>query len=190
MPKLQDLNIPAAFGSYFEPNEQLKNWAYGFKRPPMLLVAIIGGVLAAMVLASLINIPIVMAGAGVFAFLTWFALFIGLMYAILFFPVTRLGKTYVVGLTDKPFLVLLIKTPFPGKPDVSAKLVFTDYPLQKLSAETSIGRIQSSIKLGDSEKPFEAQFAHAMNGNREQLEAIAAALKHRPRNNSLQVSAR
>lgn len=167
MPKLADLNIPAAFSSYLEPNEQLKNWAYGFKRSPLLIIAIIGGVLAAMILASLINLPIVMAGAGVLSFLTWFALFIGLAYALLFFPVTKLGKTYIVGLTDKRFIVLLIKTPFPGKPDVSAKLAFMDYPLQNLSAETSVGRILSSIKLSDSEKPFEAQFAHAMSGNRE-----------------------
>jgi hypothetical protein len=95
-----------------------------------------------------------------------------------YFPVTQLGKTYIVGLTDKRFMVVLLKTPFLGKPDVEAKLAFTDYPLQSLSSvKTSIGRLQSSIKIDDAEKPFATQFPSAMSGNREQVEAIAVALK-------------
>jgi len=147
----------------------------------LLIVVVVFGTLVAMILAGLINFPIVRAGAGVFGCFTFFGLFVGLAYLILYFPVTQLGKTYIVGLTDKRFMVIRIKTPLSGKPDVKSQLEFTDYQLQSLPpVETSVGGLTSFIKINDSEKPFEANFAHAMNGNREQVEAIAAAFKQTP----------
>lgn len=178
MPKLIDLDIPSAFSSYLEPNEQLRNWAYGFHRTISLLLAMLGCSLVAMILAALVNLPIVRA-VGVLGFVTWFVLFMLFFYLLAYFPVAKLAKTYLVALSDKRLMVILIKTPFmTGKPDVNTNLGFIDYALQSLSStEVSIGKMQSFIKINDAEKPFEAKFAHAMSGNREQVEAISAALK-------------
>jgi hypothetical protein len=88
-----------------------------------------------------------------------------------------LTKEYVVGLTDRRFIVLRFK----GK-NVQVQEVL-DYRLggQLPSVKASTGPIFTHIKIEDATKPFVAKFHRmGMPGNREGAMAIAAALTGRP----------
>lgn len=83
-----------------------------------------------------------------------------------------LTKEYVVGLTDRRFIVLRFK----GSQIQVQEIM--DYPLYgHAPVQTSTGSIFTHIKINDPAKPFVAKFHRmGMPGNREQAMAIAAAL--------------
>ena len=86
--------------------------------------------------------------------------------------VALLTKEYVVGLTDRRFIVLRFK----GK-KVEVQEVL-EYPLSALPpVEASTGGLFTHIKILDPAKPFVAKFHRmGMPGNREHGMAIEAAL--------------
>jgi hypothetical protein len=133
MARFRDPNVPAAaFAPYLEPGEQLRHIAYGVKQPHILVLALTGGLISAL-----------------------------------------LTKEYVIGLTDRRFIVLRFK----GK-KVSVQEVL-DYRLggQRPSVKSSTGPVFTHIKVEDPGKPFVAKFHRmGMPGNREGAMAIAAAL--------------
>jgi hypothetical protein len=91
--------------------------------------------------------------------------------------VALLTKEYVVGLTDRRFIVLRFK----GK-NVQVQEVL-DYRLgdHPLPVKSSTGPVFTHIKVEDAAKPFVAKFHRmGMPGNREGAMAIAAALTGRP----------
>jgi hypothetical protein len=137
MARFKDPNVPAAaFAPYLEPGEQLRNIAYGVKQPHILVLALSGGLISAL-----------------------------------------LTKEYVIGLTDRRFIVLRFK----GK-KVSVQEVL-DYRLngQLPPVKASTGPVFTHIKIEDQAKPFVAKFHRmGMPGNREGAMAIAAALTGRP----------
>lgn len=179
MPTLEDWQINAAFKKHLKTDEHVSHAAYGFFRPTRLKIVMVVGALVALVLASLVNLPIVRAGAGVFAFITWFIFFMGFFFMVLYFPVRHWARTYVIGLTDERLVVILLKTPIMGgKPDVSAALTVTDYPRRAtLPVEVQAGRVFSLFTIRDPAQPFYAQFPNMLKGNTEQLNAIAASLR-------------
>lgn len=85
--------------------------------------------------------------------------------------VALLTKNYLVGLTQKRFIVVQ----FGGKFKVKE---MTEYKLGKLNeVKTSIGGIFTHIKITDHEKPFVAKFHRmGMKDNREHSNAIAKTL--------------
>jgi hypothetical protein len=87
-----------------------------------------------------------------------------------------LTKEYVVGLTDRRFIVLRFKNR-----DVEV-LEIRDYLLSGLpSAKTSTGPLFTRIRICDRAKPFVAKFHRlGMPGNRQQAMAIAAVLTYKP----------
>ncbi len=82
-----------------------------------------------------------------------------------------LTKTYVVGLTNRRFLVLRLK----GKMKVTE---ISEYPLGALpEVKASTGLIFTHIRIRDPQQPFVAKFHRAgMKNNREHSLAIATAL--------------
>lgn len=86
--------------------------------------------------------------------------------------VAVLTKEYVIGLTDRRFIVLLVSG---GKAKVKE---MTDYRLDQLpKVTTSTGALFTHIKIEDEAKPFVAKFHRAgMKENREHSMAIAQAL--------------
>jgi len=54
MARFNDENVPAAVQSYLQPGEQLQNWAYGVKQPHVLLIALTGAILTALLTKSYI----------------------------------------------------------------------------------------------------------------------------------------
>lgn len=90
--------------------------------------------------------------------------------------ITLLTKEYVVGLTDRRFIVLNFK----GK-KIEVKEVI-DYPLSSLPpVKASTGPIFTHLKITDPAKPFAAKFHRlGMPGNREHAMAIEAALSGKP----------
>lgn len=89
--------------------------------------------------------------------------------------VALLTKEYIVGLTDRRFIVLRFKG---GKIKVQE---ITDYPLASLPpVKASTGGLFTHIKIDDPSKPFVAKFHRlGMPGNREHGMAIEAALTGR-----------
>ena len=87
-----------------------------------------------------------------------------------------LTKEYVVGLTDRRFLVLRFK----GK-KIEVKEVI-DYALGSLPpVKASTGPIFTHLKITDPAEPFAAKFHRlGMPGNREHSMAIEAALSGKP----------
>ena len=47
MARFNDENVPAAVQPHLQPGEQLQNWAYGVKQPHVLLIALTGAILTA-----------------------------------------------------------------------------------------------------------------------------------------------
>jgi hypothetical protein len=137
MARFKDPNVPAAaFAPYLEPGEQLRNIAYGVKQPNILVLALTGGLISAL-----------------------------------------LTKEYVIGLTDRRFIVLRFK----GK-KVNVQEVM-DYRLggHLPPVKSSTGPVFTHIKVEDPAKPFVAKFHRmGMPGNREGAMAIAAALTGQP----------
>ena len=90
--------------------------------------------------------------------------------------VALLTKEYVVGLTDRRFLVLRFKG---GKINVQEVL---EYPLGSLPpVKASTVGLFTHIKIEDPAKPFVAKFHRlGMPGNREHGQAIEAALTGKP----------
>ena len=87
-----------------------------------------------------------------------------------------LTKEYIVGLTDRRFIVLQFK----GK-NVAVKEMI-EYPLSNLPAvRATTGPVFTHIKIADPAKPFVAKFHRlGMPGNREHGQAIEAALTGQP----------
>ena len=85
-----------------------------------------------------------------------------------------LTKEFVVGLTDRRFIVIR----FSGK--LNVKEVW-DYPLFQLPpVKTSTGPIFTHIAIKDPQKPFVAKFHRmGLKTNREQAQAIAQQLQAR-----------
>lgn len=85
-------------------------------------------------------------------------------------------KEYLVGLTDRRFIVLRFKG---GKIEVKEVI---HYPLDNLPpVKASTGGIFTHIKIADPAKPFAAKFHRlGMSGNREHSMAIEAALTGKP----------
>ncbi len=83
-----------------------------------------------------------------------------------------LTKDYVVGLTDRRFVVLQM-----GASGTEPAHVLT-YDLRRLPpARTSTGSLFTHLRLDDDAQPFAAKFNRAgMPGNRDHAMAIAAAL--------------
>lgn len=81
-------------------------------------------------------------------------------------------KEYVIGLTDRRFIVLRFKSK-----NVKVQEVL-EYPLSSLPpVQASTGGLFTHIKILDPAKPFVAKFHRmGMTGNRESAMAIAAAL--------------
>lgn len=81
-------------------------------------------------------------------------------------------KEYVIGLTDRRFIVLRFKSK-----NVQVQEVL-EYPLSSLPpVQASTGGLFTHIKILDPAKPFVAKFHRmGMTGNRENAMAIAAAL--------------
>jgi hypothetical protein len=90
--------------------------------------------------------------------------------------VALLTKEFVIGLTDRRFLVLRVSG---GKCKVSEVLEYALNPPPP--AVTSTGAIFTHIKITDPQKPFVAKFHRAgMAKNREHSMAIAAVLSGKP----------
>lgn len=102
-----------------------------------------------------------------------------LLIAIAILPgiiaVALLTKHYFIGLTDRRFIVLEIKS----MGNHAVKQV-TEYALGNLSAsqvKASTGAIFTHIKIEDAQKPFAAKFHRmGMKTNREHSSAIAATI--------------
>jgi hypothetical protein len=47
MARFNDENVPAAIRPHLQPGEQLRHWAYGVKQPHLLLIALTGAMLTA-----------------------------------------------------------------------------------------------------------------------------------------------
>lgn len=90
--------------------------------------------------------------------------------------VALLTKEYVVGLTDRRFIVLRFK----GKKIAVQEII--DYPLSSLPpVKASTGGLFTHINIQDPAKPFVAKFHRmGMPGNREHGMAIQAALTGQP----------
>lgn len=86
--------------------------------------------------------------------------------------VALLTREYVIGLTDRRFIVLRFK----GKNLEVQEII--DYPLSSLPpVKASTGSLFTNIKILDPAKPFVAKFHRlGMPGNREHGMAIEAAL--------------
>lgn len=86
-----------------------------------------------------------------------------------------LTKNYLIGLTDKRFLVLQIKGP--GNTTVKE---ITEYHLdevRKMKVKTSTGSLFTHIRIDDPAKPFIAKFHRAFSkNNRPHAVAISEAL--------------
>jgi hypothetical protein len=86
-----------------------------------------------------------------------------------------LTKHFFIGLTDKRFLVLEIKS----MSNHAVKSV-TEYPLMSIKPDmvkASTGPLFTHIKIVDAQKPFVAKFHRmGMKTNREHCQAIEAAL--------------
>jgi hypothetical protein len=54
MARFNDDNVPAAIQPHLQPGEQLQNWAYGVKQPHVLLIALTGAILTALLTKSYI----------------------------------------------------------------------------------------------------------------------------------------
>jgi hypothetical protein len=89
--------------------------------------------------------------------------------------IALLTKNYVVGLTDRRFIVLR----FSGKLNVKE---IVEYSLSALPpVQASTGPIFTHIKINDPQKPFVAKFHRkGMPNNRAHSQAIEAALTGRP----------
>ena len=48
MARFNDQNVPAAVQPHIQPGEQLQNWAYGVKQPHVLLIALSGAIVTAL----------------------------------------------------------------------------------------------------------------------------------------------
>ena len=48
MARYNDENVPAAIQPHLQPGEQLRHWAYGVKQPHVLLIALTGAILTAL----------------------------------------------------------------------------------------------------------------------------------------------
>ena len=48
MARFNDENVPAAVQPHLQPGEELQNWAYGVKQPHVLVIALTGAILTAM----------------------------------------------------------------------------------------------------------------------------------------------
>jgi hypothetical protein len=89
--------------------------------------------------------------------------------------VAILTKNYLIGLTDRRFIVFQVKSM--GNLDVKE---ITDYGLDEvrsMDVKTSTGALFTHISIKDGEKPFKAKFHRAgFKGNREHSMAIAEAI--------------
>jgi hypothetical protein len=54
MARFNDENVPAAIQPHLQPGEKLQNWAYGVKQPHVLLIALTGAILTALLTKSYI----------------------------------------------------------------------------------------------------------------------------------------
>jgi hypothetical protein len=54
MARFNDENGPAAIQPHLQPGEKLQNWAYGVKQPHVLLIALTGAILTALLTKSYI----------------------------------------------------------------------------------------------------------------------------------------
>lgn len=88
-----------------------------------------------------------------------------------------LTKKYLVGLTNKRFIVLQIKGLF----NMELKSI-TEYPradFSSLAASYKTGALFTHIKIKDREKPFKCKFAKALTkDNKMHTEAIGQALSN------------
>jgi hypothetical protein len=86
-----------------------------------------------------------------------------------------LTKNYVIGLTNRRFLVLRVASM--SNAAVKAVIEYDLAALPGMKVETSTGGIFTHIKIADAAKPFVAKFHRAYSKtNRESAMAIAAAI--------------
>lgn len=102
-------------------------------------------------------------------FLIMFLLFLAVLPGII--AVFLLTRNYVVGLTDRRFIVARFK----GNLKV---IEISEYPLGTVNnVESKTGPIFTHIRIEDPQQPFVAKFHRAgMPNNRDQSMAIASAL--------------
>jgi hypothetical protein len=93
--------------------------------------------------------------------------------------VTMLTKHYLIGLTNRRFLVLQIKSM--GNHEVKAVLEYDLAALQPGSVKASVGPIFTHIRIDDEREPFVAKFHRmGMKTNRDHSRQIAAAISRQP----------
>lgn len=168
----KDHEMRAALKPYLEQGEQLKNWAYGVEQSFLLNLLI---VFLSMIPAALLSWGLV-GSTPILGSLVGFLIWIAMMA-----PVTLLvRKDYVVGLSDRRFMILRVKTPI-LKVNFSKKVAFRSYNLDSLPpVKTSIGRRETEIEILDSREPFNAEFFRfGVSDNLSRSAKIAASLSEK-----------
>jgi len=86
-----------------------------------------------------------------------------------------LTKNYLIGLTDKRFLVLQIKGP--GNAGVKQIMEYNLDEVRRMPIKTSTGGLFTHIRIEDATRPFVAKFHRAFSkNNRPHAMAISEAL--------------
>jgi hypothetical protein len=89
-----------------------------------------------------------------------------------------LTKNYLIGLTDKRFLVLQIKSI--NNPQVKQVTEYSLAEVRGMKVKTSTGGLFTHIRIDDAAKPFVAKFHRAFSkNNRPHAVAIGEALSAR-----------
>lgn len=138
MARMTDDNVKQALIPHLQAGEELKNWAFGIKQPPILLLILFG---------LLGGVPAIIA-------------------------IAILTKTYLVGLTNRRFIVLQ----FTGKLKIKE---VSEYTLGQIPAvKTKTGPLFTKIEIQDLSHPFKAKFHRlGMKENRTHSIAIAQGLE-------------
>lgn len=138
MARITDDKAKQTLTPHLQSGEELKNWAFGIKQPPILLLIL-------------------------------FALFGGIPAII---AIAILTKNYLVGLTNRRFIVLR----FTGVLKIKE---VSEYTLGQIPAvKTKTGSLFTKIEIQDPSHPFKAKFHRlGMKENRTHSIAIAQGLE-------------
>ena len=106
-------------------------------------------------------------------------LLIAVLIALAILPgiiaIALLTKNYVIGLTDRRFIVLQVKSM--GNTEVKAVIEYTLDEIRAADVKTSTGAIFTHIKVSSEQKPFVAKFHRAFSKtNRPNAVAICEAI--------------
>jgi hypothetical protein len=158
---------------YLEPDERLSDWAYGVQQfLPLVLGTVCLTSLPAAVLTQMLVGPRGGLIGGVIFFTTW-----GLT---LMLPMSLVRKDYVMGLTDRRFLIVRLKTPL-LRLDPRARLEFRAYALDQLpKIDVTNGWLRMRLRINDGSARLRIDVGRrGMAGNHDAATTIVAAVTRR-----------